>query len=323
MMFNHSLQPLSYLRDTQKSYFPIPMMDGKRLFVAFHNKKRRKDTRRQQFRDMYKRMQIKRVIRRVPNRTVPPGKLEKLRYRSPMNVAGAGGGEKSGSVVKAIDLSPPHRVQQPPSSAANVTPAAAAAQPLLTTVEYYGCERHTRSCIGTVFNSRPFYAYLGRQTPPCCAEKLKAVVHHVMDELENVGIRYWLDNMALKSAIDTNALAADAFEVDIGFNVFDLERSQSLKKCQERPLTDAMGFHWMKATDGHYFHVQFSKANQVGVNLLPFELQLDRFLPNGFFGWKAKEFNAEFLHPMSSVVFLGKNVACPNNVKEFLAIKNL
>lgn len=264
---------------------------------------------------MYKRLQIKKVIRKAPSRSPSTANSKPEKQRNHPVIVGGD------HAVKTIDLTPQRPPQSAPFVGANMSLLSAA--PLITSVEYYGCERNTRSCIGTVFNRSPFFVHMGRHTPPCCAEKLKAVVHHVLDELENVGIRYWLDNWALKSAIDSNGLSADAYEVDISFNVYDLERSDSLKKCQTRPLSDAAGFHWMKATDGHYFRVLYTKVNQVGVNLLPFDEVQSRVVPNGFYGWKAKEFSAEFLHPMSNVVFLGKNVMCPNNVKEFLDLKNV
>lgn len=195
--------------------------------------------------------------------------------------------------------------------------------PLLTNIEYFGCEKNTKSCIGNVFDRKPFYVYLGRNTPPCCLEKLKSVFVHVLEELENVGIRYWLDNFALKSAIETSQLAHDTYEIDISFNSFDLERSSFLKKAQTRPVIDSLGFYWIKATDGQYFRVQYSKLNQIGINLLPFIIVNDRVRANGFFGWKAVEFSAEFLHPMSTAIFLQKNVQSPNNVREFLNLKKI
>lgn len=249
---------------------------------------------------MYKLINVKKVIRRFAGKS--PAKIEKFR-KTQNEIAQANRGSSATDETRII--------------LSNVS------LPLLTTVEYFGCEKNTRSCIGTVYNRRPFYAYLGRNTPPCCLEKLKSVFHHVIEELENVGIRYWLDNIALKSAVEINQLAVDAYEIDISFNVFDLERSGSLKKAQTKPLADANGFYWIKATDGHYFRVQFSKQNQIGVNLLPFEIKGDRVVPNGFFGWKAKEFSSEFLHPMSTVVLLNTNVMCPNNVREFLENKNI
>lgn len=283
------------------------LQDGKRLFTAYHNKQRKKETRRQQFRDMYRRLQIKKVIRKV---SAKPKMEKQKKHRAGGGNAGGAGGPVAGGVIEAPSELKPSEIHT-----ANAT--------LVTTVSFYGCEKNTRSCVGPVYNSRPFYVYLEKHTPPCCAEKLKTVFQHVLDEFENVGIRYWLDNQALKGAIDTNGLSADAFEIDIGFNAFDLERSAFLKKCQTRPLIDAVGFYWIKATDGHYFRVQFSKINQIGVNLLPYDIEGDRVIPSGFYGWKAKEFSSEYLHPMSTVVFLGKNVMCPNNVKEFLDLKGI
>lgn len=274
------------------------LQDGKRLFTAFHNKQRRKEMRKQQFKKMYKLLQIKKVVRKY-----------------------------AGKSAAKIDR---HNKQQEKKSQLSSNPMPSEtivlsnmSLPLLTNVEYFGCEKNSRSCIGAVFDRKPFYVYLERNTPPCCLEKLKSVFGHVLEELENVGIRYWLDNFALKSAIDTNQLGRDAYEIDISFNSYDLERSAYLKKAQTRPVADSGGFYWIKATDGQYFRVQFSKQNQIGVNLLPFSMLGDRVRANGFFGWKAKEFSAEFLHPMSTVIFLNKNVMSPNNVRDFLDLKNI
>lgn len=276
---------------------------------------------------MYKRLQIKKVIRRVVGKQ--NAKNEKLgkRHRlgggaagnggaagrlSNNGINGGGGGAKMENANNALGVG---------DGSSNVVTLANTSMPLVTTVEYYGCEKNTKSCIGAVYNVKPFYVYLEKHTPPCCTEKLKAVFNHVLEEFENVGIRYWLDNNALQSAIEMAGLSPDAYEIDISFNIFDLERSSFLKKSQSRPLADASGYYWIKATDGHYFRVQYTKINQISVNLLPFEIEADRVVPSGFYGWKAKEFSAEFLHPMSTVMFLGKSVMCPNNVKEFLELK--
>lgn len=271
---------------------PSLLQDGKRLFTAFHNKQRRKETRRQQFKEMYKKLQIKKVIRKIAGRA----NVKKEKGKNSRT-----NGNEMDSHVGIVNTS----------------------LPLITSVEYFGCEKNTKSCIGPVYNMKPFYVYLEKHTPPCCMEKLKAVFNHVLEELENVGIRYWLDNRALRSATDIGGLSPDAYEIDISFNAFDLERSIYLKKSLTRPLADPSGFYWIKATDGHYFRVQYSKVNRVGVNLLPYDIDGDRIVPSGFYGWKAKEFSSEFLHPMSTVLFLGKNVMCPNNVKEFLDLKHI
>lgn len=279
---------------------PSTLQDGKKLFNAFHSKQRKKELRRQYFKEMYKRLRVKKVVRRFIGKSKSNAKSEKSRSKS-------------------SDKQSPNK--QPEESARVVL--VNTSLPLVTSVEYFGCEKNTRSCVGTVHDRKPFYVHLGRNTPPCCAEKLKLVFNHVVEELENVGIRYWLDNLALKNAADANHLAADAYEIDLSFNVFDLERSTLLKKAQTKPQIDNGGFYWIKATDGNYFRVQFSKQNQIGLNLLPFEITGEKVVPSGFFGWKAKEFSAEFLHPMSSIVLQNRNVLCPNNVREFLELKNI
>jgi hypothetical protein len=146
---------------------------------------------------------------------------------------------------------------------------------------------------------------------------------HVVDEFEAVGIRYWLDNYALKNAIETSAISMDAYEIDLSFYIDDIQRSNALKMAQSKPFSDAEGYHWLKATDGHYFRVQYSKVNQISINLLPFNISGDVIKPNGFYGWKAKTFSVEFLHPMSTVLFVGKPIMCPNNVLEYLEFKGI
>lgn len=250
---------------------------------------------------MYKKLQLKRVIRKIYKIPNPPPKQHK----------------KHESLKRQLE----HRDNAIELFPDSLNPSSNLSLPPVTEIVYYGCEKNTPSCIGQVYSGKPSFIYQIKHTPSCCLEKLKTVFHHVVEEFENVGIRYWIDNSALKTAIETNQLSSDAFEIDISFNVFDLNRSNSLKKSQTRPYNDEEGFYWIKATDGQYFRVQYSKLNQIGVNLLPFELNGKRVKPSGFYGWKAKEFSTEFLHPMSTVLFLGKNVMCPNNVREFLDMR--
>ncbi|EDX07989.1 GD25239 [Drosophila simulans] len=257
--FPEMLYMQAKIANLSTTVFPQAFQEGRRLFASFHTKQRRMDLRRRQFREMYKKLQIKRIVRRA--------------YR---------------------------------------VPGKAQAR-----------ERTTKSCIGSVYNERPYYSYLGKHTPPCCLDKLRTTFNHVLEEFENVGIRYWLDNRALQSAIETNHLSPDAYDIDISFNVQDLERSNAMKKSQSKPYVDNEGFYWIKATDGHHFRVQFSKPNQVGVNLLPYSISGTEAKASGFFGWKARSFSADYLHPMSTVLFLGKSVMCPNNVLEYLEEKRI
>uniref|UniRef100_A0A8D8JBA7 Fukutin-related protein n=1 Tax=Culex pipiens TaxID=7175 RepID=A0A8D8JBA7_CULPI len=272
------------LANIKKVLLNAAFQDGKKLFTSYHTKTKRRNVRKDQFKALYRKLQIKKVVRK--NYLYDKSKLAKRK------------------LIKSFEHN-------------NQTIS------LLTEITFYGCEKQTKSCIGQVYNSQPFYVYLGRHTPPCCLDKLKTIFRHVVDEFENVGIRYWLDNHALKNAIELKALSPNAYEIDISFNSDDVARSLAMKKAQTKPYTDGDGFHWLKATDGHYFRVQYSKANQIAVNLLPFDLSGEVVRPNGFYGWKAKKFSVEFLHPMSTVLFLGKPIMCPNNVMEYLETKGI
>uniref|UniRef100_A0AAG5DU29 FKRP stem domain-containing protein n=1 Tax=Anopheles atroparvus TaxID=41427 RepID=A0AAG5DU29_ANOAO len=293
------------LAGTKKVLLNGAFQEGRKLFTAYHTKTKRRNVRKEQFKALYRRLQVKKVIRKNYL-------YDKAGGRGSLVAAGAGGAGAPG--VNAA----PRRKYVKSYEHNNQTIS------LLTEIAYYGCEKQTKSCIGQVHNGRPFYRYLGRHTPPCCMEKLKAVFRHVVDEFENVGIRYWLDNRALRDAIEQKTLAEDAYEIDLSFNGDDVQRSVALRKAQTKPYTDEAGFHWLKATDGHYFRVQFSKVNQIAVNLLPFDLSSGELVrPSGFYGWKARKFSVEFLHPMSTVLFLGKPIMCPNNVIEYLEVKNV
>ncbi|XP_062551656.1 ribitol 5-phosphate transferase FKRP [Armigeres subalbatus] len=272
------------LANVKKILLNAPFQDGKKLFTSYHTKTKRRNLRKEQFKALYRKLQIKKVVHK--NYLYDKSKLAKRK------------------LIKSFEHN-------------NQTIS------LLTEITFYGCEKQTKSCIGQVYNSQPFYTYLGRHTPPCCLDKLKTIFRHVVDEFENVGIRYWLDNYALKNAIELKSLSPDAYEIDISFNSDDAQRTVALRKAQSKPYTDGEGFHWLKATDGHYFRVQYSKVNQIAVNLLPFDLSGEVVRPNGFYGWKAKKFSVEFLHPMSTVLFLGKPIMCPNNVMEYLETKGI
>ncbi|KFB35739.1 AGAP008690-PA-like protein [Anopheles sinensis] len=281
--------------------------EGRKLFTSYHTKTKRRNVRKDQFKALYRRLQVKKVIRKNYL-------YDKSGGRGSLLTAGGG----AGGIGGPGGIVAPRRKYVKSYEHNNQTIS------LLTEITFYGCEKQTKSCIGQVHNGRPFYRYLGRHTPPCCMEKLKAVFRHVVDEFENVGIRYWLDNRALRDAIELKTLAEDAYEIDLSFNGDDVQRSVALRKAQTKPYTDEAGFHWLKATDGHYFRVQFSKVNQIAVNLLPFDLSSGELVrPSGFYGWKARKFSVEFLHPMSTVLFLGKPIMCPNNVIEYLEVKNV
>jgi fukutin-related protein len=300
---------------------------GKKLMTSYHSRSKRKSIKKDHFRQLYKKLQIKKVVKKfhyIPEQKhLKNGKKNREKGNKLNNEKTLKGNNaiKIGKEAKNLDIDVLiEQFEIPASYFANQS----AQVQLRTDVNFFGCEKNTKSCIGQVYNEKPFYYYLNRHTPPCCLEKLKAVFQYIIEELENTGIRYWLDNFALRDAAESTELSHDAFEIDISFNVNDYNRSTSIKRCfDSRPFTDLSGFYWIKATDGHYLKIQYSKMNDIHVNLLPFEIQGDKMCPKGFYGSKAKSFSIEFLHPMATVFFLGRNVFTPNNVPNYLGMKGL
>ncbi|KAK0090422.1 hypothetical protein PV326_004134 [Microctonus aethiopoides] len=192
-------------------------------------------------------------------------------------------------------------------------------------IEWYGCTRDTPRCFGSIVNGVPSYLYQNRFTPPCCLAGLRKVAHHVFDQLEQVGIRFWLEGSSLLGAMRNGDILPWDYQVEIGINRDDLNRSPWLVKARSRSsssiTTDNHGFVWEKATDGEFFKVQYSKFNRLHVNLLPFYVKNGTMTRDGAWSLKNHDFPEPFLHPMSSIEFAGRQVPSPNNIRDFLEIK--
>lgn len=187
-------------------------------------------------------------------------------------------------------------------------------------VEWYGCSRETARCFGSVINGVPSYLYLHRYTPPCCLAGLRKVTHHVIDKLEEVGIRFWLEGQSLLGGMRHGDILPWDHEVQIGLNRDDLARSPWLVRARSKPVVDDDGFIWEKATEGEFFKVQYSRINRLHVNLLPFYAHNGSMTKDAWF-LKNRDFPEHFLHPMSSIEFAGRQVPCPNNIRDFLELK--
>ncbi|KAK1128913.1 hypothetical protein K0M31_020049 [Melipona bicolor] len=187
-------------------------------------------------------------------------------------------------------------------------------------IEWYGCSRESNRCFGSVINGIPSYLYQNRYTPPCCLSGLRKVAHHVFDKLEEVGIRFWLESGSLLGAMRNGDILPWDHEVQIGVNRDDLERSPWLIKAMNKPIADNHGFLWEKATEGEFFKVQYSKVNHLTVNILPFYARNGSMVKDAWF-LNNKDFPEQFLHPMSSIEFAGRQVPCPNNIRDFLELK--
>ncbi|XP_015109775.1 fukutin-related protein [Diachasma alloeum] len=187
-------------------------------------------------------------------------------------------------------------------------------------VDWYGCSRETQRCFGSIVNGVPSYLYQNRYTPPCCLAGLRKVAHHVFDNLEKAGIRYWLEGSSLLGAMRNGDILPWDYQVEVGVNRDDLSRCPWLVKARNKPIADNYGFVWEKATEGEFFKVQYSKSNRLHVNLLPFYVKNGTMVRDSWF-LKNRDFPDQFLHPMSNIEFAGRLVSSPNNIRDFLEIK--
>ncbi|RZC42631.1 LicD domain containing protein [Asbolus verrucosus] len=190
------------------------------------------------------------------------------------------------------------------------------------TTEWYGCTRDTPRCFGPILDLMPSYLFEGKWTPPCCLSNLRKTAKHVFNSLDEAGIRYWLEAGSLLGAMRSGDILPWDHDVDIGFNRDDLLRSQWLKKAKDKPVVDSKGFLWEKATGGNFYRVNYSKTNKIYVNLFPFYSKNGTMTKDAWFtSHKNMEFPDNFLHPMSSIEFVGRQVPSPNNIRDFLELK--
>lgn len=189
-------------------------------------------------------------------------------------------------------------------------------------IEWYGCNRDTPRCFGTIVDSMPSYLYHGKWTPPCCLFNLRNVARHVVDVLDESGVRYWLDGESLLGALRSSDILPWDYDVDIGINKDDFHRCDFLVKAKNKQYIDSKGYVWEKATEGDFYRVHFSKINRLYVNILPFMNKNGTMVKDMWFiSNKNMEFPEHFLHPMSTIEFVGRQVPSPNNIRDFLELK--
>lgn len=188
--------------------------------------------------------------------------------------------------------------------------------------EYYGCNRETPRCFEEVIDSMPVYLYENKWTPPCCLTHLRKTARYVLGLLDQYGIRYWLERGSLLGAVRSGDILPWDHDVDIGYISEDSDRCKWLQLAKNKSVVDNRGFYWEKIKDSDHFRVHFSKINRIFVNLLPFYHKNGTMSRDLYFdSYKNMEFADHFLHPMSSIEFIGRSVPCPNNVREFLENK--
>lgn len=189
-------------------------------------------------------------------------------------------------------------------------------------IDWFGCVREKPRCFPPVVDSMPSYLFEGKWTPPCCLANLRKTASHVFQILDDTGVRYWLESGSLLGAMRSGDILPWDHDVDIGFNRDDIGHCVWLEKARIKPVMDKKGFIWEKATEGNFFRVLYSKNNRIYVNLFPFYNRNGTMTKDSWFtSHRNMEFPELYLHPMSSIEFIGRHVPSPNNIRDFLELK--
>ena len=189
-------------------------------------------------------------------------------------------------------------------------------------VEWFGCTRHTPRCFPTVVNDTPSYLFLGRWTPPCCLEALRATARHVFLALRACRARWWLEGGSLLGAVRLGDIIPWDYDVDIGIYASDIDRCPQLKASRWQTLEDPDGFVWQRGKG--YYQVHHSTANHNHVDIFAFTPRSGTMVRAETWNTAHRQdidFPEHFLRPFSSVQFAGVQASAPNNVRDFLEYK--
>ena len=150
---------------------------------------------------------------------------------------------------------------------------------------------------------------------------LRKTAKHVFQYLDDSSVRYWLEGKSLLGAIRIGDILPWDYDVEIGFNRDDLKLCIWLLRAGDKSIVDDKGFLWERAMEGNFFRVYFSKINRIHVKLFPFYSRNGTMTKDSWFINRNVEFSDRFLHPMSSIDFIGRHVPSPNNIRDFLDLK--
>eukprot|EP00041_Stephanoeca_diplocostata_P034941 m.1213882 g.1213882 ORF g.1213882 m.1213882 type:complete len:540 (-) comp24603_c0_seq5:5078-6697(-) len=193
--------------------------------------------------------------------------------------------------------------------------------------EWYGCTKTSARCFGTVVHDIPDFLAVNRWTPPCCLENLRVTGRYVMEKLDALGVRYWLEGGSLLGAARNADIIPWDYDIDLGIVLEDVQKIpelRQLKTMQQRAVMSDNGFVWEKASEGDFYRVQFSQYNHLHVDIWPFYENAAGIMTKDT--WmkdhrQDTEFSASFLKPLTRVPFIGTNASAPNRVRAFLEYK--
>lgn len=194
--------------------------------------------------------------------------------------------------------------------------------------EWYGCNKNTKRCFGTIVDDMPDFLFNNRWTPPCCLKNLKETAKYVFKIFEKSKVSYWLEGGSLLGAARYKDIIPWDYDVDIGMYKHEISKLEFLVKAEELSHTgskfvDNLGFVWEKSTEGEFFRVQFSQFNHMHVDIFPFYERNGVMTKDTWFKTHRQdtEFSSRFLKPLTKIDFIGVKASAPNHVKEFLEFK--
>lgn len=187
---------------------------------------------------------------------------------------------------------------------------------------WYGCNKESQRCFGTVLARTPRYLLQGRWTPPCCLRALRETAKHVVEVLEGSGVRYWLEGGSLLGAVRLRDVIPWDYDVDLGVYRDDVAKCPWLREAQKGPVEDEEGFVWETAAEGGFFRVHYSRSNRLHVDLWPFFPRAGVMTKDTWLGHPQDvEFPERFLLPTVPLPFAGFTAMGPNNPRQFLELK--
>jgi hypothetical protein len=205
-------------------------------------------------------------------------------------------------------------------------------------VNWRGCGKETLPC--------PFNLYvirLGLNTAPCCRAHMAELCRTVASRLRDLGVVHWIDGGTLLGAVRENG-GLLAWEDDVDFSVV-LDQGRTFEQL-------AAGLAECGARDGYYINV-FKKKEFIAISydrswVWPFswernrmrgEIRLDLVVYRHVVSYnksvlerktlkgampltESGNYGAprEIMLPTSTIAFLGGNIACPNQPKEYLRL---
>ena len=195
-------------------------------------------------------------------------------------------------------------------------------------VEWFGCQKSTARCFGTVYDDMPEYLYQSRWTPPCCLQNLRETARYLFNILDKLRVRYWLEGGSLLGAARYADVIPWDYDVDIGIYQHEISKCSYLLEAEKlskvgSKFVDSNGYTWEKATEGDFYRVHYSQFNHMHVDIFPFYERDNIMTKNTWFKSHKQdtEFPAHYLKPLGTIDFIGLKASAPNNVREFLELK--